>query len=172
MIITIIFVLLAIIVVGLLIKFIKNKNYKAIIIMFVVITIIGLSYFLYIDNKGYKYKIIYSGYISDFDNIIISSIDDYNEFMIDSNERNKKYKQKISSNKYNEKYFENKSLALVFIATGSSSDTFIGVDISTDNNILIVKPKIDYANVGTTDMTGKLILVEIDKSITQIEIER
>ncbi len=170
MVITIIFVLLAIIVIGLLIKFIKSKNYKAIIIMFGIIMIIGLSYFLYTANK--EYKIIDSGYISDFDNIIISSIDDYNEFMRDSNEWNKEYKQKISSNKYDEKYFEDKSLALVFISTGNSSNTFKGVDISTDNNILIIKPNIDYGNGVMDNITGKLILVEIDKSITQIEVER
>lgn len=170
MVITIIFVLLAIIVIGLLIKFIKSKNYKAIIILFGIIMIIGLSYFLYTANKGYK--IIDSGYISDLDNIIISSIDDYNEFMRDSNEWNKEYKQKISSNKYNEKYFEDKSLALVFISTGNSSNTFKGVDISTDNNILIIKPNIDYGNGVMDNITGKLILVEIDKSITQIEVER
>ena len=170
MVITIIFVLLAIIVIGLLIKFIKSKNYKAIIILFGIIMIIGLSYFLYTANK--EYKIIDSGYISDLDNIIISSIDDYNEFMRDSNEWNKEYKQKISSNKYNEKYFEDKSLALVFISTGNSSNTFKGVDISTDNNILIIKPNIDYGNGVMDNITGKLILVEIDKSITQIEVER
>ena len=170
MVITIIFVLLAIIVIGLLIKFIKSKNYKAIIILFGIIMIIGLSYFLYTANKGYK--IIDSGYISDLDNIIISSIDDYNEFMRDSNEWNKEYKQKISSNKYNEKYFEDKSLALVFISTGNSSNTFKGVDISTDNNILIIKPNIDYGNGVMDNITGKLILVEIDKSITQVEVER
>lgn len=170
MVITIIFVLLAIIIIGLLIKFIKSKNYKAIIIMFGIIMIIGLSYFLYTANR--EYKIIDSGYISDFDNIIISSIDDYNEFMRDSNEWNKEYKQKISSNKYNEKYFEDKSLALVFISTGNSSNTFNGVDISTDNNILIIKPNIDYGNGVMDNITGKLILVEIDKSITQIEVER
>ena len=126
--------------------------------------------FLYTANKGYK--IIDSGYISDLDNIIISSIDDYNEFMRDSNEWNKEYKQKISSNKYNEKYFEDKSLALVFISTGNSSNTFKGVDISTDNNILIIKPNIDYGNGVMDNITGKLILVEIDKSITQVEVER
>lgn len=138
--------------------------------MLIIIVIIGLVCFISISNKNYK--IIDSGYISDFYNMIISSINDYNEFMNDSNEGNKKYKQKISSNKYNEKYFEDKSLALVFIYTGNSSNTFNGVDISTDDNILIVRPNIDYGNGITDDVTGKLILVEIDKNITQIVVVR
>ena len=167
MVLTIIFILLAIIIMLLLKKFIKVKNYKAIIIMFAIIVTIGLVYFVYTSNKNYK--IIDSGYISDFDNMIISNINDYNKFMADS----KEYKQKISSNKYNEKYFENKSLALIFIVTGSSSNTFIGVDISTDDNILVLKPNIDYKKgTVTDDITGKLILVEIDKNITQIEVVR
>ncbi len=144
---------------------------KAIIIMFAIIVTIGLVYFVYTSNKNYK--IIDSGYISDFDNMIVSNINDYNKFMADSSEWNKEYKQKISSNKYNEKYFENKSLALIFIVTGSSSNTFIGVDISTDDNILVLKPNIDYKKgTVTDDITGKLILVEIDKNITQIEVVR
>ena len=167
MVLTIIFILLAIIIIWLLTKFIKVKNYKAIIIMFAIIITIGLVYFVYTSNKNYK--IIDSGYISDFDNMIISNINDYNKFMADS----KEYKQKISSNKYNEKYFENKSLALIFIVTGSNSNTFIGVDISTDDNILVLKPNIDYKKGAVTDdITGKLILVEIDKNITQIEVVR
>ena len=171
MVLTIIFILLAIIIIWLLTKFIKVKNYKAIIIMFAIIITIGLVYFVYIASKNYK--IIDSGYISNFDNMIITNINDYNKFMADSNELNKEYKQKISSNKYNEKYFENKSLALIFIVTGSSSNTFIGVDISTDDNILVLKPNIDYKKgTITDDITGKLILVEIDKNITQIEVVR
>ena len=167
MILTIIFILLAIIIISLLTKLIKVKNYKAIIIMFAIIVAIGLVYFVYTANKNYK--IIDSGYISDFDNMIISNINDYNKFMADSSEWDKKYKQKISYNKYNQKYFENKSLALISIVTGSSSNTFIGVDISTDDNILILKPNIEYKGI-TADITGKLILVEIDKNITQIEV--
>ena len=171
MVLTIIFILLAIIIIWLLTKFIKVKNYKTIIIMVAIIITIGLVYFVYTSNKNYK--IIDSGYISDFDNMIISNINDYNRFMADSNEWNKEYKQKISSNKYNEKYFENKSLALIFIVTGSSSNTFIGVDISTDDNILVLKPNIDYKKgTVTDDITGKLILVEIEKNITQIEVVR
>lgn len=168
--ITIILVLLAIILIGLLIKFIKSKNYKAIIILISVILIIGLSYYLYSENK--EYKIIDSGYISNFNNIIISNVNDYNEFMRDSNEGDKEYKQKISSSKYNEKYFEDKSLALVFITTGNSANKLTGVDLSTNNNTLLVKPNIDYAEAIMTDITGKLVLVEIDKNITQIEVER
>ena len=149
----------------------KTKNYKTIIIIFAIIIISCLSYLLYTTNKDYK--VIYDGYISDFDNIIISNMDEYNEFMSDSNEWNKEYKQKISSIKYNESYFKNKSLALIFITTGTSMNKFIGVDISTANNTLIVEPNIKYASdTVTMDITGKLILVEVDKSVTNIEIQR
>ncbi len=171
MVITIISILLAILLIYLLVKFIKDKNYKALIIMIVIIIVIGLIYFIYTNSR--IYQIVYSGYISDFDTMVISNINDYNEFMVDSNEWNKEYKRKISSAKYNEKYFENKSLALVFISTGSSSNTFNGVDISTNSNTLIVKPNIDYSKgTVTLDITGKLILIEINKNITNIEILR
>lgn len=171
MIITIIIILLAIILTYLLTKFMKTKNYKAIIIMFTIIIISCLSYLLYTANKGYK--VIYDGYISDFDSIIISNMDEYNEFMSGSDEWNKEYKQKISSIKYNESYFKNKSLALIFITTGTSMNKFIGVDISTDNNTLIVEPNIKYASgTVTMDITGKLVLVEVDKSVTNIEVQR
>lgn len=177
MIIAIIFILLAIILTYLLTKFVKNKNYKAIIIMlvaiimFAVIIIICLSYFSYTVNKNYK--VIYDGSISDFDSIIISNTDEYNEFMSDSREWDKKYKQKVSSIKYNKIYFQNKSLALIYITIGSSTNTFIGVDISTNNETLIVEPHIKYAKgIVTADITGKLILVEVDKNITSIEVQR
>lgn len=171
MIITIIIILLTIILIYLLTKFMKTKNYKAIIIIFAIIIISCLSYLLYTTNKDYK--VIYDGYISDFDSIIISNMDEYNEFMSDSNEWNKEYKQKIFSIKYNESYFKNKSLALIFITTGTSMNKFIGVDISTANNTLIVEPNIKYASdTVTMDITGKLILVEVDKSVTNIEIQR
>lgn len=170
MIITVIIILLAIILIYLLIKFVKTKNYKAIIIMFAIIIISCLSYLLYTANKGYK--VIYDGYVSDFDSIILSNIDEYNEFMSDSDGWNNKYKQKISSIKYNENYFKNKSLALISIITGPHMNKFIGVDISTDNNTLIVKPNIEKNDTITMEITGKLILVEIDKNITNIEVQK
>lgn len=140
------------------------------IIMFAIIIISCLSYLLYTANKCYK--VIYDDYVSDFDSIILSNIDEYNEFMSDSNGWNNKYKQKISSIKYNENYFKNKSLALISIITGSHMNKFIGVDISTDNNTLIVKPNIETNDTITMKITGKLILVEIDKNITNIEVQR
>lgn len=140
------------------------------IIMLAIIIISCLSYLLYTANKGYK--VIYDDYVSDFDSIILSNIDEYNEFMSDSNGWNNKYKQKISSIKYNENYFKNKSLALISIITGSHMNKFIGVDISTDNNTLIVKPNIETNDTITMKITGKLILVEIDKNITNIEVQR
>lgn len=164
-------ILLAIILIYLLIRFIKSKKYRVLITIFSIITIC-LSYFLYTDNKDYK--VIYDGYISNFDNIIIYSVDEYNEFMSDSSKLAEAYKQKISSNKYNKNYFKNKSIALIFISTGSSMNKFNGVDLSNKNDTLIVKPNIEYAGGGivTADINGKLLLVEIGKNITKIELQR
>ena len=171
MVITIIILLLAIILIYLLTKFIKTKNYKAIIIIFAIIIISCLSYLLYISSKGYT--VIYNSYISDFDNIIISNMNEYNEFMSNYNEWNKEYKKKMFSIKYNENYFKNKSLALIYISTGSNTNKFIGVDLLTNNNTLLVKPNIEYIDHPITMvLTGKLILVEIDKSVTNIEVQR
>ena len=99
MVITSVFIVLAIIFIFLLVKFIKNKNYKAIIIMFAIIIVCLLYYMI---SRDYDYKVVYDGYISEFDSIIISNIDEYNEFVSDSDEWGNEYKQDII---YNKNYF-------------------------------------------------------------------
>lgn len=111
-----------------------------------------------------------SDYISDFDNIILSNMDEYHDFMSDSEEWGKEYKLELSSDKYDEAYFEDKSIGLIYVNIGSSMNEWIGVKISNNDNTLIVEPNIKWATgIVTDDITGKLILVEVGKNITKIE---
>ena len=78
-----------------------------------------------------EYEVIYNGYISNFESKIIKNVDEYNSLKEDSTLDNIA-KEKLDSNKYDDTYFNEKSLAY--------------------------------------DITGKLILIEVDKDIEKIEI--
>lgn len=71
---------------------------------------------------------------------------------------------------YNEQFFEKKSLALVYVplSSGSNKVEFIGA-YKIKNNVKI-KYDITYPEngIGTADMNGYLIIVEIDKDINNI----
>ena len=119
------------------------------------------------SQKDLNYKIIHSGYI-DLDETIISNIEEYNEFMEDADEWNKGYKKKISSDKYDEKFFADKSLALKFIVTGNGSTKLVSVDLTIDNNTLIVNPNIYNPHSLQDDITGDLLVVEVPKNVVNI----
>ena len=84
-----------------------------------------------------EYEVIYNGYISNFESKIIKNVDEYNSLKEDSTLDNIA-KEKLDSNKYDDTYFNEKSLAFIYITT--------------------------------YDITGKLILIEVDKDIEKIEI--
>ena len=79
-----------------------------------------------------EYEVIYNGYISNFESKIIKNVDEYNSLKEDSTLDNIA-KEKLDSNKYDDTYFNEKSLAFIYITT--------------------------------YDITGKLILIEVDKDI-------
>lgn len=78
----------------------------------------------------------------------------------------------FNSEKYDEEYFDNKSLAIINIIIGNSSNSLKNIDISVIDNILVCKANIESGNEITDNINGKLILVEIDKSVTEFKIEK
>lgn len=122
--------------------------------------------------KETEYNVIYDGYISNFESEIIKNVDEYNNLK-NNLSLNDEVKASLDSKKYDDTYFNDKSLAIIYITTGSSANEFLGLDLEKNDTILTVKPNIEYARgITTTDITGKLILIEIDKSIEKIEITK
>lgn len=130
-----------------------------IVLILAIIVIINLM-----SNKNINYKIIDKIYISNFDSSIVTNIDEYNNFV-------KNYigndKEKFLD-KYTENYFKNKSLVLKFIITGNGSTRLANVDLSTIGNSLIIGYGIYDPHTPQDDITGALLIVEVNKNITNI----
>ncbi len=137
--------------------------------------------FYHEENKKYdKYYIIHSGYLHNINEkeklaTIISSKSDLNEFILKYDEKGwdlegNEIDGQISNElqKYDEKYFETKSLALYYVGLTSGSETLSIYEPEIKGDTVIVKYEINVPNIGTCDMSGELIVVEIDKSITKI----
>ena len=150
-----------------------NKKVLVIIVALVVIVIaIIIEVFFKAKNESSNdvdYEIIKDGY-SSYESKIISNYQEYMEFVdyIDL----PKNMNDFYSNKYNKKYFNNKSLAIINIVTGSSMNRLNNIDISITGNLLVCKVDIDHSTgIATADITGKVLLIEIDKSVTKFKIE-
>ena len=125
-------------------------------------------------KRNVDYVIIKDGY-SDYKSKIISNYQEYMEFVDYIDSQNKAYENRydFNSNQYNEGYFDNKSLAIINIVIGSSMNKLNNIDISIMGNLLVCKLDINYAKgPGATDINGKLLLIEIDKSVTKFKIEQ
>ena len=150
----------------------NNRNLKItlVVIALLVITIVAIWF---IPQKNIDYVIIENGY-SSYDSKIISNYQEYLEFIdyIDSQYKSYGKNNKFDFNKYNKEYFDNKSLAIINIVTGSSMNKLKNIDISVIGNLLICDVDIKYANgIVSTDINGKLLLVEINKSVTKLKIK-
>lgn len=148
-----------------------SKKVKIILVIIVfIILLIGICF---IPKSNNSYTIIKNGY-STYESKVISNYQEYQEFANYIDKANVAYGKvyTFNSNKYNENYFNNKSLAIINIVTGSSSNKLKNIDISIIGNTLVCKPNIDYVyGITTDDINGKLILIEIDKSVTNFKIE-
>lgn len=154
-------------------EIVMNKKVLVIIVALVVIVIaIIIEVLLKAKNESSNdvdYEIIKDGY-SSYESKIISNYQEYMEFVdyIDL----PKNMNDFYSNKYNKKYFNNKSLAIINIVTGSSMNRLNNIYISITGNLLVCKVDIDHATgIATADITGKVLLIEIDKSVTKFKIE-
>ena len=141
-----------------------SKSLKIILIIVIFIILTGVIIW-FIPKKDVGYVVIKDGY-SDYESKIISNYQEYMESVNDINLKN------FNSNKYNEEYFQNKSLAIINIITGNSTTKLKNIDLSIVGNILICKVDITPAASPIDDITGKLILVEIDKSVTNLKIKK
>lgn len=150
-----------------------SKNLKIILIVIVLVVLVGIAIW-FISKNDVDYIIIKDGY-SSYKSKIISNYQEYIEFVDYIDSQNKAYgnEYNFNSNKYNERYFDNKSLAIINIITGSGMDKLNNIDISITGNLLVCKADINYATgIVTDDINGKLLLIEIDKSVTEFKIEK
>lgn len=160
----------------------KNIILSSIIFIISLITIRGQSNTkIEPSNKQsfYNYYMIHSNYIGkmDFTNdarIIISSKKELDEYT--GKYDNKRYegdrkvdgKLKTTLSKYDEEFFKTKSLALAYVELSSGSDNVILKEPSIKDNTIKISYDIDSPKIGTCDMSGYVIVVEIDKNITEI----
>lgn len=126
------------------------------------------SYILNWDNYG--------SWKEDIDKVIISNTDELQKFCIKLENEDESYviadrtiRSTALFKKYDDKYFENKSLAILGVDIGNGSE-YIDLKKATkeDNNV-----KIDYtiafsSEVGITVMRKCYIVAEVDKDITGI----
>lgn len=70
--------------------------------------------------------------------------------------------------KYNDNFFENQFLAIKYRGLPSGSMNVKFVNAIKFENIVNIKYKVNNPRVGTDDLSGYLIIVEIDKDINDI----
>ena len=133
------------------------------------------------SKKCDKYYIINSGYLRNADEkvaTIISTQSSLDEFIqkydnkswdLEGNEIDGKVSRELK--KYDEEYFKNKSLALYYVALTSGSNTVVVSEPEIKEDTIIVKYKINTPEMGTCEMSGGLIVLEVDKSINKISGE-
>ena len=128
-----------------------------------------------ITNDSLSYTIIKNGYDS-YESKIITNYQDYLDFVDYIDSYNESYGKvyDFDSKKYDKEYFNKKSIAILNIITGTGMNKLKSIDLSVNGNTLSCNANIDYTSsqVVTTDINGKVILVEIDKSIKKFEINK
>lgn len=130
------------------------------------------------ESNKYKSDIIYSQYINmtDIDKSkiinnyedLVKYVEKYNNYKYDSYGNKTEGTLDILLKNYSSLYFDNKSLALIYVPLTSGSNSVSIKNIIEENNILDVSYKIIAPSIGTMDMSGYIILVEIGKNITQV----
>jgi len=160
----------------------KNIILSSIIFIISLITIGGQSN-TKIDpsNKQsfYNYYMIHSNYIREMDyrndsRIIIKSKQELDEYT--GKYDNKYYegdrkvdgKLKTTLSKYDEEFFKTKSLALVYVELSSGSIKVTLKEPAVSGNTIKIDYDMEHPEIGTCDMNGYVIVVEIDKNITEI----
>ena len=144
------------------------KARLVIVVILIIVLVIGIILLIKPtkqSNSDIEYRVI-SRY-SEEENIIISDIEEYEEFIENSN------LQEIHLDKYNEQFFKGKSLAIAFINTSSGSIEIIIDDIKVAGNKLNIEYSLKHpeSGIGTMDMSGKIIVVEVNKNINKINLK-
>lgn len=146
------------------------------IVLFLTISLIAiLIVVISISTHKLRYQVIKDGYDS-YQSRIISNYQEYWDFIKHIDSENRAYGNVFSfnPNSYNEQYFNKKSLAILNIVTGSGMNKLNSIDIFVSGDTLVCNANIDYAksSIVTADMHGKVILVEINKSIKNFKINK
>lgn len=128
----------------------------------IVSVIIGVNYV--INGKDTECKVIESGYVSDFEDKVISTYDEYMEFC--EYAKDEDFNAEYSC--YNKSYFNKKSLAVLFYSI-HPDDEFNGISSLKLGNTLYVKPEIEYSNSPTTVISGVVVMIEVNKNITTLK---
>ena len=72
--------------------------------------------------------------------------------------------------KYDEEFFKDKSLALVYVQLSSGSNTVEFLGATKDGNSVKIHYQVVYpeGGIGTCDMSGYIVFAEVDKEIEEI----
>lgn len=161
------------------------------LLILVVAGSIGIYYFTKSDSRdddivevkdgrvdGISYRV---GYLSDVEtrNIdkVISKYDDFLEyFNTYTNHRYDGEGNVVSSScdeilkKYDKEYFEDKSLAVKYLVMSSGSNTIKEVYGLVSGDKVKIRYLVDYPEVGTMDMNGFFLIIEVPKNVKKIDL--
>ena len=147
-------------------KKLKMILYGLYMLLFILIFILVFS-IVNLNNKekkeytddNIKYEVFKVGYLSISDSLIIDDYDDFVKYF--NNNSNSRY------NKYDRKYFNKKSLGVIYVSVPGGNDTVIVNNISIINDVLSINYYVKD-NSYTEDMSGYYIVVEINKDVKRI----
>ena len=157
----------------------KTSRKKTIFLIVLVIILIGIAMYITFDKNSKELKgyVIKSGSISVMENnkFLIKThkeleqfCENYNRYTYDGQGNRKSGTLDILLKKYDKFSFEEQSLAIVYIGTSSGSASVKFVDATIFENSVNIQTKINYPEIGTMDMSGYMVIVEVPKNITSI----
>lgn len=133
------------------------------------------------NQENIKYYMIYTGYLNNVDETnrateIISTKEELNKYIVKYDKKSwdlegNEIDGQISKclNKYDEQFFETKSLALYYIILTSGSQSVDLDEPEIKGDSIVVKYKVNIPEIGTCDMSGELVVIEVDKNIKKID---
>lgn len=162
-------------------KKLKMILYGLYMLLFILIFILVFS-IVNLNNKekkeytddNIKYEVFKVGYLSISDSLIIDDYDDFVKYF--NNNSNSRYDSNGNIvykstgeiiNKYDRKYFNKKSLGVIYVSVPGGNDTVIVNNISIINDVLSINYYVKD-NSYTEDMSGYYIVVEINKDVKRI----
>ena len=116
------------------------------------------------------YDVKYSQELEQNSKVVLSSKEDMDTYLQAILEDDKM--TTVINNKYDEEYFKEKSLALVYVVMPSGGMTVEYEGSVIQDNTITVQYKVNELEegmVGTAEMTAAYIVLEVDKDITEIE---
>lgn len=141
---------------------------KKVLFLLIVLTIILVGCNSNVkDNENYEYY-SYKGYFFDF-NVVekISKKDQINTVLNRINNLTDEVTRKLTS--YDDDYFAEKDLIIVYFPLGSGSITS-DIEQFKISNTIDISIKLNIPEVGTTDMSGYIYFIETEKSSNEIKV--